>query len=330
MADTRISELTELTGASVASTDEFVVVDKSDTTMAASGTDKRVVASGLPSIPALANAFDAAGAATSAVTTHAGATDPHGDRAYAAALVDDLSGVTDAATARANIGAAPLAPSFLTLGTNSELTNERVLTAGTNITLTDGGAGSTLTIAATGGGSALYTSTTNPGIPGVVATSAGTGALGYNNLDLAMIVTTAASTLAELWCEVTAGHTAGAKLRMGLYSVSSNSSGTLLIDGGELDASTTGVKKATSLGYSLPAGRYWLGLLHNVNPTLTFRYVNGRLVGSPLGSSLGSNAFVTYVQKTFTTYGALPASFTGATVSTGSGTTIYQVFPVLT
>lgn len=57
MADTRISELTALSGADVAATDEFVVVDKSDTTMAASGTDKRVVASGLPSIPALANAF---------------------------------------------------------------------------------------------------------------------------------------------------------------------------------------------------------------------------------------------------------------------------------
>ena len=35
---------------------------------------------------------------------HTGGTDPHGDRAYAAALVDDLSGVTNAATARTNLG----------------------------------------------------------------------------------------------------------------------------------------------------------------------------------------------------------------------------------
>lgn len=35
---------------------------------------------------------------------HTGATDPHGDRAYAAALVDDLSGVTSASTARTNLG----------------------------------------------------------------------------------------------------------------------------------------------------------------------------------------------------------------------------------
>ena len=40
MADAKISALTELTAP--AADDEFVVVDKSDTTMAASGTDKRI------------------------------------------------------------------------------------------------------------------------------------------------------------------------------------------------------------------------------------------------------------------------------------------------
>ena len=40
---------------------------------------------------------------------HTGATDPHGDRAYAAALVDDLSGVTNASTARTNLGLGSLA-----------------------------------------------------------------------------------------------------------------------------------------------------------------------------------------------------------------------------
>lgn len=48
MADTKISGLTQLTGAaSVATVDEFVLVDKSDTTMAASGTDKRITAADL-------------------------------------------------------------------------------------------------------------------------------------------------------------------------------------------------------------------------------------------------------------------------------------------
>lgn len=43
MADTKISALTELTA--LADADELVIVDKSDTTMAASGTTKRVTAS---------------------------------------------------------------------------------------------------------------------------------------------------------------------------------------------------------------------------------------------------------------------------------------------
>lgn len=45
MVDTAISDLAALTGANLATGDEFVVVDKSDTTMSADGTDKRMVAS---------------------------------------------------------------------------------------------------------------------------------------------------------------------------------------------------------------------------------------------------------------------------------------------
>jgi hypothetical protein len=41
------------------------------------------------------------------------------------------------------------------LATNGTLTQERVLTAGSGISITDGGAGSTVTIAATGGGGGL-------------------------------------------------------------------------------------------------------------------------------------------------------------------------------
>ena len=61
------------------------------------------------------------------------------------------TGSATAAAARTALGVAPLDPSFVTLGTNAELSNERVLTAGTNVTITDNGAGSTVVIAATGG-----------------------------------------------------------------------------------------------------------------------------------------------------------------------------------
>jgi hypothetical protein len=51
---------------------------------------------------------------------------------------------------------APVGASFLTLGLNGTLTSERVLTAGTGISFTDGGANSTLTINATGSASTSF------------------------------------------------------------------------------------------------------------------------------------------------------------------------------
>lgn len=60
--------------------------------------------------------------------------------------LQDLSDFTGGGTISAG---APLTASYVTLATNSTLTSERVLTAGTGITLTDAGAGSTLTIAST-------------------------------------------------------------------------------------------------------------------------------------------------------------------------------------
>jgi len=49
-------------------------------------------------------------------------------------------------------GGAPVDGPYVTVSGDGGLDSERVLTAGTGISLTDGGAGSTLTIAATGGG----------------------------------------------------------------------------------------------------------------------------------------------------------------------------------
>lgn len=60
--------------------------------------------------------------------------------------LQDLSDFTGGGTITAG---APVTASYVTLGTNSTLTAERVLTAGSNITLTDAGAGSTLTVALT-------------------------------------------------------------------------------------------------------------------------------------------------------------------------------------
>ncbi|MEZ6330583.1 MAG: hypothetical protein R3B12_01050 [Candidatus Saccharimonadales bacterium] len=46
-------------------------------------------------------------------------------------------------------GTAPVGASYLTLGLDGTLTNERVLTAGTNISISDGGANGSLTVGLT-------------------------------------------------------------------------------------------------------------------------------------------------------------------------------------
>jgi hypothetical protein len=58
-------------------------------------------------------------------------------------------------------GFSPNTPSFVTLGTTGDLTNERVLTAGTGISLTDGGAGSTITVTNTATGTTVHSSLSN-------------------------------------------------------------------------------------------------------------------------------------------------------------------------
>ena len=57
----------------------------------------------IPSTPGDVGA-DPAGTAATAVSAHTGAVDPHGDRAHAASLVDDLSGVSNQAGARTALG----------------------------------------------------------------------------------------------------------------------------------------------------------------------------------------------------------------------------------
>lgn len=58
------------------------------------------------------------------------------------AIIDDA----DAAAQRATLGAAPSDPQYVTLATSTGITNERVLAAGNQVTLTDAGAGSTVTV----------------------------------------------------------------------------------------------------------------------------------------------------------------------------------------
>ena len=71
--------------------------------------------------------------------------DVNGTASYATPILGS-NVLSSSAQISSDISGSFIQASYLTLGTNTDLTNERVLTAGSNITFTDGGVGSTLTI----------------------------------------------------------------------------------------------------------------------------------------------------------------------------------------
>lgn len=184
MADTKITDLTAITSG-VASTDVTVLVDVSDTTMAASGTDKKITVGNLAtaiisagsiatdtevatavsdhnsdttSVHGIADtsALETTTGAASKVSTHAALTSSvHGISAFGATLVDDAN----AAAARTTLELGSLATaSTITASSVSDFaevvrdTMGTALVAGSNVTVTVNDGSDTITIAASGGG----------------------------------------------------------------------------------------------------------------------------------------------------------------------------------
>lgn len=85
--------------------------------------------------------------------------------------LQDLSDFIGNGTISITAGA-PITASYVTLGTNATLTSERVLTAGTGITLVDGGVGSTLTVSTT-----QAPITTSASLAAILSDETGTGSV---------------------------------------------------------------------------------------------------------------------------------------------------------
>lgn len=130
-------------------------------------------------------------------------------------------------------------------------------------------------------------------------------------------------TVTELWIDVTSGGGAGKKASVGIYTASTTWVPSLLLDAGQLDVASTGIKKATSLNQALTAGQYWLAVHAEANMSL--RTVYGGM-SHAAGSTGTLNGAATWA--TSATFGSLPASPTPAITNIAHEWNM--VFPVVT
>jgi len=113
------------------------------------------------------------------------------------------------------------------------------------------------------------------------------------------------------------------KARAGIYNDAGMRPGSLLVDGGEMDTGTTGVKAATINQALAGSGLYWLAFLANAAVTVRILAVGGVLPILGCSSALGTAPnFGMYMAQT---YGALPGTFS-ASPSMITGTPIVGIF----
>lgn len=176
------------------------------------------------------------------------------------------------------------------------------------------------TIAASGG---AIGSTYKSGMWTVSPNAASTAAPVNGQLTACPIYLPRSGSITDLAVEVvTTPGGAGALVRIGVYADDGTGyPGTLLVDAGTVDCTTTGVKTITlGAALSLPAGRFWLAAAVQGNPTPspTMRIdQNTRSTGGILAATSTvalQSANTSYLQSAVT--GALPATFTATPAST--------------
>jgi hypothetical protein len=159
---------------------------------------------------------------------------------------------------------------------------------------------------------------------GVIISGSGlsTGAPVVATLQAIPIISLHGGTVDRIAFEVTTGGSAGSKARVGIYAATSQSNiypNALVVDGGEFDTTTTGVKVATVSATLDPNVRYWAAYLcGTAAPTIrvpTNTQLDGTIIG--ISSAIG-NQMPPWGVRVAQTYGALPGTFPA---SAGFGTT---------
>jgi len=168
-------------------------------------------------------------------------------------------------------GGAPTNAEYVVMTLNGTLTNERVLTAGTGISITDGGAGSTVTIAATGGsgsaippgagdmGSSFDTLMASGGFFGGNTMSSSTFTWNNSFVHFVPIIFPKAVSLTSIQYSITSGSFTG---KLGIYSANSNGSPDSLQVESALQSSVgTGYYSAGISSTAVSANTlYWLAI----------------------------------------------------------------------
>lgn len=151
--------------------------------------------------------------------------------------------------------------------------------------------------------------------------SLGTAALPVNSLRASPFIVGRELTLDRIQAEVTTPGTS-AKLRLGVYADNNGYPGALLVDSGELDAGSTGVKTAT-INLTIQPGLYWLACLGGT-ASATYR-AEGSTCFWPSVSGYNS-AMGGIIRQPYwvvaQTYGALPNPFTASGSINNTGTNI--------
>lgn len=138
------------------------------------------------------------------------------------------------------------------------------------------------------------------------------GAQGINTLRAIPFVIASGKVADSLYFEVTSGGTSGAKGRVGIYAATSETNiypNQLIVDSGEFDTTSTGIKTA-SISVNLKSNTlYWLCSLFGT-ASCSARLTNNVSIAQILGfpSTLGSGPRTGL--SVSLTYAALPSTFT--------------------
>lgn len=227
---------------------------------------------------------------------------------------------------------APVSSNYVVTSTDATLNNERVLTAGTGVTLTDAGAGGNLTLDNTALSMAYWVQPGTGGVGrryylcGVVQSgqnvSGLTETVTLGQLYAApFVIPRSGLTVVRIGFAVNSAAAAGGVGRCGIYTNTSSTvfyPDALVVDSDEFATDSTGGKEATVSASITSPGLYWYVTLFGTSACGIARQATS-LDGPWLGwaSITASNGFVNRIIKA-QTYGALPATFPASATNNNS------------